>query len=106
MSEKTFENATVDARVNVYYDGGVVSRDITTANEERMTLGIMQPGKYDFETESKEMIEIYAGSLVATVPSLGEDTYDAGSTFTVPAETTFSVTVEEFVEYGCLYGSP
>lgn len=103
MSDETFENVTISARPNVYFDGDVVSRDVVTADGERKTLGIMRPGDYTFETEDEEVVELYAGTLVASVPDRGDEAYEAGDTFTVPPDTSFDVAVDEFVEYCCTY---
>ncbi|WP_436348671.1 pyrimidine/purine nucleoside phosphorylase [Natronorubrum sp. FCH18a] len=102
MSNDTFESATITKRANVYYDGDVTSRSLVTDDGVRKTLGIMHPGEYEFETENEEHIELYAGRLTATVD--GESTeYEAGESFTVPAATTFEVSIAELVDYCCTY---
>ena len=101
MSE-TFERASVTKRANVYYDGGVTSRALVTDDGVEKTLGIMHPGEYEFETESDEHIEVYSGRLTVSV---GDETtvYEAGDEFSVPAKTTFEVSVESLVDYCCTY---
>lgn len=102
MSEETFEDATVTKQANVYYDGGVTSRTLVTEDGTRRTLGIMHPGDYEFETDSDEHIDVYAGRLRVTID---EETsvYEAGDSFVVPADTTFDVEVEDLVDYCCTY---
>jgi len=56
MSE--FQNVTVVKRANVYFDGKVVSRTVVFADGAKKTLGIMQPGEYEFSTGDKEIMEI------------------------------------------------
>lgn len=102
MSDEAFESATVTKRANVYYDGGVTSRELVTADGVRKTLGIMHPGEYEFETEDEERIELYAGRLSVDVDGETE-AYEAGDVFTVPAGTTFDVEVAELVDYCCTY---
>ena len=46
MSE--FDNVTVVKEANVYFDGKVVSRTVLFADGSKKTLGIMQPGVYEF----------------------------------------------------------
>ena len=56
MSE--FQNVTVVKRANVYFDGKVVSHTVVFADGAKKTLGIMQPGEYEFSTGDKEIMEI------------------------------------------------
>ncbi len=102
MSGETFENATVTKRANVYYDGNVTSRTLVGDDGTRRTLGIMQPGEYEFETEEREHIELYSGRLGVTIDGETE-TYEAGEELTIPAGTSFEASVEELVDYCCTY---
>ena len=49
MSE--FNNVTIIRNANVYFDGGVTSRTIRFGDGEVKTLGMMQPGDYEFNTD-------------------------------------------------------
>jgi uncharacterized protein YaiE (UPF0345 family) len=102
MSGDTFENATVTGQANVYYDGNVTSRTLVDESDTKRTLGIMHPGEYEFETEDEEYIELYRGQLEITV---GDETtnYEAGDSFSIPADTTFVASVKELVDYCCTY---
>ena len=60
MSE--FTNVTVIKKANVYFDGKVVSRTVVFADGSKKTLGIMQPGEYEFGTGDKELMEIISGA--------------------------------------------
>ncbi len=48
-----FENVKVDKKANVYFDGRVTSRTIRFFDGEIKTLGMMQPGDYEFNTDKK-----------------------------------------------------
>ncbi len=102
MTETKFENVEVTKRANVYYDGDVTSRELVTEDGVRKTLGIMQPGRYEFDTSEEELIELYAGELTVELDGSTE-TYGAGESFVVDAGTTFTVDVDELVEYCCTY---
>ena len=41
-------NVTVIKRANVYFGGKVTSRTVILENNEKKTLGFMQPGEYEF----------------------------------------------------------
>jgi len=66
MSE--FNQVTVVKRANVYFDGGVTSRTLVFPDGSKKTLGIMQPGEYEFGTDAAEVMEILAGDLEVLLP--------------------------------------
>ena len=61
MSE--FQNVTVVKCANVYFDGKVVSRTLVFPDGAKKTLGIMQPGEFEFSTGDQEIMEIISGDL-------------------------------------------
>ncbi|MGZ8496400.1 MAG: pyrimidine/purine nucleoside phosphorylase, partial [Candidatus Binatia bacterium] len=63
-----FTNVTVIKKANVYFDGKVVSRTVVFADGSKKTLGIMQPGEYEFGTGDKELMEIISGELDVALP--------------------------------------
>lgn len=102
MSE--FKNVTAVKKANVYFDGRVTSRTVIFEDGERKTLGIMLPGDYEFSTHDKEVMEILAGLMDVKLP--GSDkfiTYKEGETFTVQANSKFSLIVKEVADYCCSY---
>ncbi len=102
MSE--FTNVTVVKKANIYFDGQVTSRTIQFNDGSRKTLGIMQPGDYEFGTTEKEIMEILAGELEILLPDA--DTWQkitAGESFTVPANSKFSLKVKTLTDYCCSY---
>lgn len=102
MSE--FKNVTAVKKANVYFEGKVTSRTIIFEDGERKTLGVMLPGDYEFGTGDKEIMEILGGSMDVKLP--GSDnfvTYKEGESFTVPANSKFSLVVKEVADYCCSY---
>ena len=102
MSE--FKNVTAVKKANVYFDGKVTSRTIIFEDGVRKTLGIMLPGDYEFGTGDKEVMEILGGAMEVKLP--GSDkfvTYKEGESFTVPANSKFSLVVKEVADYCCSY---
>jgi uncharacterized protein YaiE (UPF0345 family) len=102
MTGDTFEAATVRKRANVYYDGQVTSREVTTSDGDRYTLGLVLPGSYEFETDAAEEIEVLTGSGRFELP---EETvaFGEGDVVTVPADTTFEFVADDVVDYCCAY---
>ena len=102
MSE--FKNVTVVREANVYFDGGVTSRTVLFADGTKKTLGIMQPGEYEFNTAAPELMEILAGELDVLLP--GEDSWRAvrgGQSFNVPGNSRFQLRVRTLSDYCCSF---
>ena len=102
MSE--FNNVSVKKEANIYFDGKVSSRTIMFADGTIKTLGIMQPGEYEFGTEKKELMEIMSGELAILLP--GSDTWQqiqGGQSFEVPAHSKFGVRIKTITDYCCSY---
>ena len=102
MSE--FNNVTVIKQANIYFDGQVTSRAVVFPDGSKKTLGIMQPGEYEFGTEDKELMEILAGDLEVKLP--GSDSLQkvsAGESFEVPAQSKFGIRIHTITDYCCSY---
>lgn len=99
-----FENVSIIKKANVYFEGKVTSRTVLLTGGERKTLGIMMPGKYEFETVDKEHMELLAGKLEVLLPNCEEwITIDAGRTFEIPAHSKFKIVAQELADYCCSY---
>lgn len=99
-----FENVTVMKKANVYFDGKVTSRVVLFEDGTKKTLGILLPGEYEFATADKELMEVLAGEIKALLP--GSETWEAykeGTSFEVPANSSFKVSIEEVTDYCCSY---
>lgn len=102
MSE--FSNVTVIKKANVYFDGKVVSRTVVFADGSKKTLGIMQPGEYEFSTGDKELMEIISGELdVALSGVASARPVKAGESFEVPANSKFRMMVKTLTDYCCSF---
>lgn len=101
---KEFTNVTVVKAANVYFDGKVASRTVLFADGSKKTLGLMQPGEYEFGTGVAEDMEILAGELDVLLP--GETTwrhFTGGTSFHVPANASFKLKVSKLTDYCCSY---
>jgi purine/pyrimidine-nucleoside phosphorylase len=102
MSE--FRNVTIIKKANIYFQGGVTSRTVIFEDGSKKTLGIMQPGDYEFNTADAEIMEILAGELDVQLP--GEGAWKAvkgGESFNVPANSKFSLKVKTLSDYCCSF---
>jgi len=104
MSDR-FENVTVVKQANIYFDGKVTSRTVLFADGTRKTLGIMMPGDYEFGTGARELMEMLNGEMEVLLPGQSEwQTFKAGESFEVPANSSFKLKVNVPVDYCCSYG--
>lgn len=101
----SFQNVTVTAKANVYFDGKVISHTLLLPNGEKKTLGLIYPGTYHFGTGLAELMELTAGSCTVTLDGeTDNETYDAGSSFDIPAKSGFTISVESGIcEYICSF---
>lgn len=99
-----FENVTVVKKANVYFDGKVTSRAVLFEDGTKKTLGIILPGEYEFGTGDKEVMEVLAGTLSVCLDGSTEwISYDEGTAFEVPANSTFKVKTDSVADYCCSY---
>ena len=105
MSNIKFENVTVHAKANIYFDGRVISHSIVLEDGTKKTLGLIYPGSYHFNTEQAEKMEIIAGDCKVTLDGTEESTsYIENHSFDVPAKSGFTIEVNDGTcEYICSF---
>ncbi|MCM4163678.1 MULTISPECIES: pyrimidine/purine nucleoside phosphorylase [unclassified Arenibacter] len=88
---------------NEYFDGTVKSLGYISANG-KSTIGVMEPGEYEFGTSSKENMIVVEGELIALLPGESEwQSFKAGSSFKVDAQSSFKVKSVGQTSYLCQY---
>lgn len=101
-----FDNVSVVCKANVYFEGKVISHTVLFPDNTKKTIGLIYPGSYNFGTGAPERMELVAGSCKVKVA--GQDSwtsYEAGTYFDVPGNSSFDITVENgIMEYICSYG--
>lgn len=89
--------------VNEYFDGKVKSL-VVNSNEGKKTVGVIEPGEYEFGTETKETMTVVSGSISVFFPEYNEwEDFDMGASFDIPAQSKFKVKVEQDTAYLCVY---
>ncbi|MDD2898781.1 MAG: pyrimidine/purine nucleoside phosphorylase [Desulfuromonadaceae bacterium] len=104
MSE--FKNVTVVKKANIFFGGQVTSRSVFFADGSKKTLGIMQPGEYEFSTALPETMEILSGELKWKLE--GEHEWKKaveGESFKIPANGVFMLKVPVVTDYCCTFGN-
>lgn len=89
--------------VNEYFSGKVKSITVQNARG-KSTIGVMEPGEYEFETTTVEYMNVVSGMLTVLLPDSTEwRSFNSGETFIVPANARFRVKVPEQTAYHCRY---
>ena len=102
MSE--FNDVTVVREANVYFDGKVTSRTVKFVDGISKTLGFMMAGQYSFDTAAAEHMEVLAGAMNVKLPGSDEwETFAAGDSFDVCANSIFDLVVSDYADYCCSY---
>lgn len=99
-----FASVTVVKKANIYFDGKVASRTVLFPDGTKKTLGIMQPGEYEFSTAAAEIMEILSGELEWQMK--GENGWkraSGGEAFNVPANSIFVMRVAQVTDYCCSF---
>lgn len=99
------ENVTVLAAANVYFDGKCVSHTVVLPDGTRKSVGVILPATLTFTTGVPERMEVVAGSARVRLAGSTEWTeYAAGSSFSVPGDSSFDIEVSEQLDYICHFG--
>lgn len=99
-----FSNVTVVKKANIYFGGQVVSFTVLFADGSKKTLGVMQPGEYEFSTGAAENMEIMSGKLSWQMK--GDSAWNevvGRQSFDVPADSTFVMKVATVSDYCCSF---
>lgn len=89
--------------VNEYFEGKVKSIGLSNA-QGKSTVGVMEPGEYEFGTSTVEYMSVISGVLTVLLPGSQEwRSFAKGETFVVPANAKFQLKVPEQTAYFCRY---
>ena len=101
---ENFQDVSVDKLANIYFDGKVISRNIFFKDGSKKTLGVMLIGEYEFNTESRELIEIISGRLNLKIERENDwKLITEAMHFNIPKNSSFKLEVLELVNYACSY---
>jgi uncharacterized protein YaiE (UPF0345 family) len=97
------EGGEMALSVNEYFDGSVKSIGFVGVRG-KATVGVMNPGSYEFSTSTVEVMTVIDGALAVRLPSAASITvYRSGDSFEVSARETFHLTADVPTAYHCLY---
>ena len=91
-------------KTNEYFDSNVISIAYDSGTKPA-SVGVMAPGDYVFSTAAKEKMTVITGALEIRMPDASiSNSYNAGESFDVEADSSFNVTVKTETAYLCVYG--
>jgi hypothetical protein len=102
---QTFDQVSVVAKANVYFDGKVVSHTVLFPDGRKKTLGLIYPGSFTFNTDAPEVMDIVAGNCRVRLKGQADwKSYGAGAGFRVPGQSAFDIAVDQGIaEYVCSF---
>jgi Uncharacterized protein conserved in bacteria len=100
-----FNNVSVQARANVYFDGKCVSHSIQLPDGSRKSVGVILPSTLTFNTGAPEIMETVAGACRYKLEGEDWKTCPEGESFSIPANARFEIEVTgEPYHYVCHFG--
>lgn len=88
---------------NEYFDSKVKSLAYETA-DGKSSVGVMEPGEYEFGTAAPEVMTVIQGSLEVLLPNESEwKIYKNGEAFKVIGDSSFKLKVAVQTSYLCEY---
>ena len=102
---RSFDNVTVQAKSNIYFDGKCVSHNLLLADGSKKSVGVIFPSSLTFNTGAPEIMDIVAGSCRVKLAGASDwQTYGAGQQFSIGANSSFEIETTETVDYICHFG--
>lgn len=90
-------------KVNEYFNGNVKSLALVNT-EGTATVGVMEPGEYEFGTSQKEFMTVVSGELIVKLPDATDwKSFKKNETFIVEPNKKFQLKVKEPTAYLCIY---
>ena len=100
-----FNNVSVQARANVYFDGKCVSHTIQLADGTKKSVGVILPATLTFKTGAPEIMETIAGTCRYRINGGVRTSARGGQSFAAPADSSFDIEVTgEPYHYVCHFG--
>jgi hypothetical protein len=100
-----FDNVSVIAKANVYFDGKCVSHTVVFPDGSKKTIGVIFPSSLVFNTAAPEIMELNAGRCRIRLKGEADwKTYEGGQSFNVPGNSSFEIETLELLDYVCHFG--
>jgi hypothetical protein len=102
---KSFDNVTLTAKANIYFDGKCVSHTLLCADGSRKSVGVIFPSTLTFNTGAPEIMEIVSGRCRVRLAGAADwQEVQGGQQFEAGANSSFDIETLETVDYICHFG--
>jgi uncharacterized protein YaiE (UPF0345 family) len=102
MTTEKIDGVSVTTQANVYFDGKCISHNLVGADGARKSVGVVLPSQLTFNTGAPERMEVVGGRCKIRLAGASEwQTYDAGTEFSVPGNSSFEIETLEMLDYVC-----
>jgi purine/pyrimidine-nucleoside phosphorylase len=101
MSTQSLDGVSVKTQANVYFDGKCVSHSLTLSDGTKKSVGVILPSTLTFNTGAAEVMECVAGACEYKLAGADWAKSGAGTSFNVPANSSFEIRVTEAYHYIC-----
>lgn len=89
--------------INEYFEGNVKSLGYKSTNG-KSTIGVMEPGEYEFGTSTHETMQVIEGEMTVKLPGASDwNIYKAGDFYKINANEKFQVKTSVQTAYLCQY---
>jgi len=95
-------NITI-SKANIFFNGNVTNRDISTNGVITHSLGIMLPGQYKWQTDNKETFYITQGLGTLKINDDIPQKLSRNAVVTVPDNSVFEFDIHETIDYEVRY---
>jgi purine/pyrimidine-nucleoside phosphorylase len=105
MTTEKLAAAEVATQANVYFDGKCVSHTVKLADGTKKSVGVILPATLTFNTGAAEVMECVAGACEYKLAGSNEwNKSGVGDKFSVPANSSFEIRVDQAYHYICHFG--
>jgi uncharacterized protein YaiE (UPF0345 family) len=89
-------------KLNEYFDGNVKSLGFKDS-KSKASVGVINPGEYEFGTSTKEVMTVTSGKMDVLLPDADWKEYTTGESYEIETGKSFKVKVTEPTAYLCRY---
>ena len=101
----SIDGVCVTTQANVYFDGRCVSHNLIYPDGTKKSIGVVLPATLTFNTGAPEIMECVAGRCEYRLA--GSEVWQSsqpGEKFSIPANSSFDIRVEQAYHYICHFG--
>jgi hypothetical protein len=105
MIEENISGVSIKTKANVFFEGKCISHAITLSDGTKKSVGVILKAQLTFNTQAPEIMECVAGGCSYKLANSNVwATSRPGERFSVPANSSFQIQVDDEYHYICHFG--